>query len=71
VAIGRGVVDAGATGGFAGAGVPSACWAGLVPVQFATTIPETTAVTIIRAIAIAISFQGLFQLLSVSTLLLT
>ena len=35
----------------------------------ATTIPVTTAATSTRAIPIAISFQGLFQLLSISTLL--
>jgi hypothetical protein len=68
---GRGLV-AGATGvpgGFPGAVVLAICWTGLVPVQFAMTIPVTTAVTITRAIPIAISFQGLFQLLSISTLL--
>ena len=56
-------------GGFTAGVVLAICWAGLVPVQFATTIPVTTAVTITRAIPIAISFQGLFQLLSISTLL--
>jgi len=56
-------------GGFAGAVVLAICWSGLIPVLFATTIPVTTAVTITSAIPIAISFQGLFQLLSISTLL--
>jgi len=40
----------------------------LVAVRFATTTPVTTAVTIISAIPIAISFQGL-QLFSIWTLL--
>jgi hypothetical protein len=58
---GRGLVAAGAAGaaGDFTAAVLAVCW----PVQFATTIPVTIAVTITRAVLIPISFQWLLQLL--------
>ena len=55
--------------GFVATAVLATCSAGLVAVRFATTTPVTTAVTTTRASPIAISFHGLFQLLSIWTLL--